>query len=205
MIIREASFVQSSKDLKGCPDDNKAEFVFIGRSNVGKSSLINYLMNKKNLALVSSTPGKTQLINHFNINKEWYLVDMPGYGYAKRSKKLRSNWEKTQAEYLQKRKNLVCAFVLMDSNIKPMQSDMIMLNHLAEWHVPAVIIFTKTDRLKKSELENSLRLYEAEICKSWEVMPKYFLTTAVKKSGAEDLLKFIQEQIKIYQSYQKNK
>ncbi|HNQ11748.1 MAG TPA: ribosome biogenesis GTP-binding protein YihA/YsxC [Bacteroidia bacterium] len=205
MIINDAVFVQSSKDHETCPSADKAEFVFIGRSNVGKSSLINYLLNRKSLALVSSTPGKTQMINHFLINKQWYLVDMPGYGYAKRSKKLRSKWEKTQAEYLQKRKNLVCAFVLMDINVSPMDSDMMMLDQLAEWNVPAAVVFTKSDKLKKVPLERSIQAYEEMILENWEALPPIFISSASKKIGADMILNFIKDNIDIYSRYQKNR
>ena len=165
MVISSADFLISNTTFKKCPEDEKPEFAFIGRSNVGKSSLINMLTDKKKLAKTSSTPGKTQLINHFIINENWYLVDLPGYGYAKASKKSRNNWEQFIAEYLLHRKNLLTTFVLIDSRLEPQNIDLEFMNWCGEKEIPFSIIFTKSDKLSSSALQKKISFYKKELLK----------------------------------------
>lgn len=193
MEIRTATFISSHADLKKLPRADKPEFAFIGRSNVGKSSLINMLCDQKYLAKTSSTPGKTQTINHFLINDEWYLVDLPGYGYAKTSKSLRALWEGFTFDYLKKRENLLGVCVLIDSRLEPQKIDMEFMEWLAVKGIPFVMIFTKSDKLSKNQLKKSLSQYCSIMLQQWEEMPKYFVTSATDKSGKEELLNFIGE------------
>ena len=174
MIIKQASFVISNTDYKKCPDDEKAEYAFIGRSNVGKSSLINSLTNNKSLAKTSSKPGKTQLINHFLINNEWYMVDLPGYGYAKTSKTNRAIFHKMINDYLLNRKNLICLFVLIDSRHNLQSIDDDFMQWLAENQIPFSIIFTKTDKLSKNNLAKNLKKFKKKMLENWSELPKYF-------------------------------
>ncbi|MCP9235408.1 ribosome biogenesis GTP-binding protein YihA/YsxC [Lewinella sp. JB7] len=173
------------------PRDGKPEFAFIGRSNVGKSSLINMLAQRKELAHTSGKPGKTQLINYYLINESWYLTDLPGYGYAKQSKKTRSKWENRTETYFLQRQTLVCAFVLVDSNVPPQTIDLEFINWLGEHGVPFVIAFTKTDR-KQSRDGGSVADFKKALEESWEELPPIFLTSATKETGRDDILEFIE-------------
>lgn len=191
MEIKTARFIVSNTDVRKCPPPDKPEYAFIGRSNVGKSSLINRLTNKKSLAKTSGSPGKTQLINHFLINEEWYLVDLPGYGYAKVPKKERIKWEQFLRRYLLQRENLYCVFVLIDSRHEAQEVDLKFMEWLGISQIPFSIIFTKTDKLKPDELEANLKNYETELFKTWETMPGYFVSSAETGEGKEEILKFI--------------
>jgi GTP-binding protein len=193
MIIRSATFVKSSTLLNQCPDSSMPEFGFIGRSNVGKSSLINMLTGWSKLAKTSGEPGKTRTINHFLINENWYLVDLPGYGYAKVPVKMREKWVNTSREYILKRENLACLFVLIDSRHKPQKSDLEFMEFLGVNQVPFVRVFTKSDKLRKRELDNSIAVYDAEMLKRWESLPVTFVTSATEKSGREGILMYIEE------------
>ena len=181
MIIKSAAFLQSNTKIDKLPAANKPEYAFIGRSNVGKSSLINMLTNRKQLAKTSSTPGKTITINHFVINDEWYLVDLPGYGFAQRSKKDRAAWKDMLDEYIKNRKNLVSMFVLVDSRIKPQKIDLEFINHLGELQMPFSIIFTKVDKIKELELQRNLQVYKEKLAEQWEVIPDIFITSSEKE------------------------
>ena len=202
MRIKQAEFIISNKDIKKCPKEDMQEYAFIGRSNVGKSSLINMLTERKGLAKVSGKPGKTQLINHFLINKLWYLVDLPGYGYAGVSKTQRYEFAQFIKKYLLKRENLMCLFVLLDSRLKPQSIDLDFMLWLGENGVPFVICFTKQDKLSKKESKENLINYKRELLESWEELPPIFLSSATKKNGKEDILKFIAETNKLYKSTQ---
>jgi GTP-binding protein len=191
MIIKSAAFLQSNTKIDKLPAANKPEYAFIGRSNVGKSSLINMLTNRKQLAKTSSTPGKTITINHFLINNEWYLVDLPGYGFAQRSKKDREAWKKMLDEYIKNRKNLVSMFVLVDSRIEPQKIDLEFINHLGELQMPFSIIFTKVDKIKELELQRNLQVYKEKLAEEWEEMPNIFITSSEKEVGKDDVLNYI--------------
>jgi GTP-binding protein len=191
MIIKTSEFVISNTKLSLCPEPDRAEYAFIGRSNVGKSSLINYITNNKKLAKTSQTPGKTQLINHFMINDEWYMVDLPGYGYARTSKTNRSKWEQFISEYILQRENLLNLFVLIDSRLEPQQIDLDFMEWLGEKGIPFSIVFTKTDKLTSSKLNKNLLHYKKEMLKVWEEMPINFATSSSGKSGGEAILNYI--------------
>jgi len=195
MTIKSASFVISNKDINKCPRADKPEYAFIGRSNVGKSSLINMLCNDKNLAKTSQRPGKTQLINHFLINAAttdpWYLVDLPGYGFAKVPVKLKGKWMGFITGYLKNRVNLMCTFVLLDSRLAPQKIDLEFMEWLGENGIPFVMVFTKTDKLKVAEKKSFLEAYSTEMLKVWEEMPQVFITSSEKHEGKEELLEFI--------------
>ncbi len=192
MKIRNATFVMSNTDYKKCPDVQKPEYAFIGRSNVGKSSLINRLVNQKDLAKTSQTPGKTQLINHFAINdEEWFLVDLPGYGWAKVSKEKKNEWGKMLKQYLLKRPNLYGVFVLIDIRHNPQKIDLEFMQFLGENGLAFVMVFTKSDKLSKSKIETMLEEYKTIMLETWEEMPKYFVTSAEKGDGKEEVLDFI--------------
>ncbi len=193
MKILESSFVTSNSDYKLCPEGEIPEVAFIGRSNVGKSSLINMLCNSKKLAKTSSTPGKTQLINHFLINKEWHLVDLPGYGYAKVSKKARAEFHKMINNFLTKREQLYNTFVLIDSRIKPQAIDLEFIEYLGEQGVAFSIIFTKVDKLKAQELKRNVAAFEDQLRKNWEELPPMFQSSAEKKTGKEEISAYIHE------------
>jgi GTP-binding protein len=193
MQITEAKFLVSNTDIEKCPNPTLPEFAFIGRSNVGKSSLINMLTGRKNLAKTSATPGKTRLINHFLINSKWYLVDLPGYGYAKVSKASKATWDKMIRDYLLKRQNLMNVFVLVDSRLEPQPIDMAFINWLGEKNVSFSIVFTKADKLKKQQVIYSVENYKKELKKSWEALPPLFISSAEKKTGREELLNYIEE------------
>jgi GTP-binding protein len=189
----EAKFVKSSKALDQCPTPNKPEYAFIGRSNVGKSSLINMLANNKNLAKTSQTPGKTQLINHFVVDEKWFIVDLPGYGFAKVSKTDREAWEQMIYEYLSQRENLLCIFVLVDSRLEPQKNDLEFMLWLGETQLPFSIVFTKTDKLSASQLKNNVENYKEVLLEYFEVFPRFFITSSEKKVGSSEILSFIKE------------
>ncbi len=193
MDIKEAQFVMSNTDVEKCPAPDRPEYAFIGRSNVGKSSLINMLTNKKALAKTSGKPGKTRLLNHFLIDKSWYLVDLPGYGYAKVPKAERLKWEKMLRNYILKRENLYCLFVLIDSRHPAQQADLDFMEWLGLSEVPFNIIFTKTDKLKPEELEANLKAYEQKMFETWETMPGYFIASTTNGVGKDEILAFIDE------------
>ena len=193
MKIKTAEFVISNTSYKKCPTPKIAEYAFIGRSNVGKSSLLNALVNNKNLAKTSSKPGKTQLINHFIINKEWYLVDLPGFGFAKISKLKREKFHEMISEYLMNRKNLMCLFFLIDSRHKPQTIDQDFMQWLSENKIPFVIVFTKTDKLSKNNIEKNILSYKNEMLKSWNKLPQIFITSSQKKMGIKTITNFIEK------------
>lgn len=195
MIIKSAEFVISNTDYLKCPPSRKPEFAFIGRSNVGKSSLINMVVQRKDLAKVSGTPGKTQTINHFLINGGWHLVDLPGYGFAKVSQEARWNFGKIIEAYLQNREQLLCTFVLIDSRHDVQKIDLDFINWLGINHLPVAVLLTKTDKLKNSELAKSRNTIEQTLLNHWEELPPIFITSAVKKSGRDKILDFIQTAI----------
>lgn len=193
MEIKQVKFVKSSADLAGCPPSNLPEYVFTGRSNVGKSSLINMLTSRNELARTSSNPGKTITINHFLVNDNWYLVDLPGYGYARRSKVLRAQWEKSLEQYVRGREHLQLVFVLVDSRIDPQESDIAFINNLAEWGVPCAVIFTKTDKNSQSDAVKNINKFKKELLEHWEELPMMFETSSLKKKGRDQVLDFIAE------------
>lgn len=197
MKIKSVSFVVSNTDHKKCPEDGLPEFAFIGRSNVGKSSLINLLTGTKKLAKTSSTPGKTQLINHFVINDQWYLVDLPGYGYAKVSKSARSNWEKFIADYLTNRKSLMNIFILLDSRLEPQKIDLEFINWCGEKQLPFVLVFTKIDKLSSSALQRNTSKFKKEMLKTWEELPPVFTTSSISGFGNEPILNYIDQILEI--------
>ncbi|MBR1769412.1 MAG: YihA family ribosome biogenesis GTP-binding protein [Bacteroidales bacterium] len=188
MKIKQAEFVISSAKLSQCPTGDKSEFAFIGRSNVGKSSLINMLCERKSLAKTSSTPGKTQLINHFIINNEWYLVDLPGYGYAQVGKTEREKWMKMIKDYLLKRENLLTVFVLVDSRLEPQKIDIEFINFLGENSVPLQIIFTKTDKQSNAKTNTNTALFKEKLSETWEECPKFHLSSSQNGTGKEEIL-----------------
>ena len=193
LTIKDARFQKSSTGLKGCPGDNLPEYAFIGRSNVGKSSLINMLTNQNKLAKTSSTPGKTQLINHFLINEQWYLVDLPGYGYARMPVGERKKMMKMIREYVLNRKNLVCLFLLIDARLEMQKTDRQFLQFLGSNQVPFALVFTKTDKFTGSRIQQNIDQYKKSLLESWESLPPVFLTSALLKKGRGELLEFIQE------------
>lgn len=193
MIIRSASFVSSSNSIEQCPMTGKPEFGFIGRSNVGKSSLINMLTGRKNLARISGSPGKTRTINHFLINDNWYLVDLPGYGYARVASATRSSWIKAVEEYILKRNTLISLFLLIDSRISPQASDLSFIEFLGLNQIPFARVFTKTDKLPETKLKNAIQMYDIVMSKTWDEMPSTFISSTVKKTGRDDILGYIEE------------
>lgn len=193
MKIRSVTFTGSSPVLKNCPRTTLPEYAFAGRSNVGKSSLINMLCGHKKLAKTSATPGKTQLINHFLINTDWYLADLPGYGYAKVSKTNREIFSRMIQSYLLRRDNLVCTFLLLDIRIPPQASDMQFMNWMGKNELPFVILFTKADKLSKSVLAQQLNTYKKAILEHWETLPPFFVTSSQTRMGKEEVLQFIED------------
>jgi GTP-binding protein len=191
MKIKTAEFVISNTNYKICPAPKMPEYAFIGRSNVGKSSLINALVNHKNLAKISGRPGKTQLINHFLINKAWYLVDLPGYGFAKTSKAKRAEFHDMISDYLLNRTNLMCLFVLIDSRHNPQEIDQEFIQWLSEKEIPFVMVFTKGDKLGKTVLARNIESYKLEMLKQWEELPEIFITSAEKKTGLVEITTYI--------------
>ena len=207
MQIKEAKYIISSPSVDKCPKPDKHEFAFIGRSNVGKSSLINMLTGKRELAKVSAHPGKTQLINHFEITSSrsphrgegkgarwlsWYLVDLPGYGFAIVSQKQRKGWEKMIHDYIHKRENLANLFVLIDSRHEPQKKDIDFINRLGEWQIPFAIVFTKTDKNKPGATVRNINAFMTELSKTWTELPLYFSSSAIKGDGKNDILEFIE-------------
>lgn len=193
MNIKKAIFITSAANYSQCPPDNLPEYAFIGRSNAGKSSLINMIAGSKKLAKISSTPGKTRLINHFLINDEWYMVDLPGYGWARISKKEKEGWEKMVKEYMSRRKSLQCVFVLVDSRIPPQTPDLEFMKWLGISGIPFVIVFTKADKQSVNKTQAAVAAYKKEMQKTWEFFPSYFVTSSVTREGKEEVLKFIHE------------
>ena len=193
MEIHDATFETSNTDVRKCPSPDHHEYAFTGRSNVGKSSLINMLTNRGKLAKTSSTPGKTQLINHFLINNEWYLVDLPGYGYVKNSKALRNQFGKIIHDYILHRENMVSLFVLVDSRHPPREIDLDFMAWLGEHGVPFAIIFTKADKLTLQQRRSCIANYEKVMLEQWETMPRVFLTSAETRLGREELLSYLDE------------
>lgn len=193
MIIKDAQFLVSNTDYRKCPQDGRPEYAFIGRSNVGKSSLINMLTNRKGLAMTSSKPGKTQLINHFIINDEWYLVDLPGYGYAQRGKKGREQIRMIIDSYIINRTELTCLFLLLDSRHEPQKIDLEFVNWLGEEQIPFAIVFTKTDKINRGKLKNNSEAYIDKLKETWEELPPVFYTSSEHKLGGDDILNYIDE------------
>lgn len=192
MEIKQAVFVVSNTQVAKCPTHKLPEYAFIGRSNVGKSSLINMLTNHKGLAKTSSKPGKTQLINHFLINKEWYLVDLPGYGYAKVSKQSKKTFQQFITDYFKKRRELVNAFVLVDIRHEPQKIDLEFMQWLGENAIPFAIVFTKADKLTEKQIQEHVTSYSEILLQQWEEMPPYFITSSENRLGKEDLLSYIE-------------
>ncbi len=199
MIIRSARFIKSSTKLNDCPEADSPEYAFIGRSNVGKSSLINMLAGRTKLAKISSTPGKTQTINHFIINETWYLADLPGYGYAKVSKSSRKQWSGFIAEYITKRENMVSLFVLIDSRHEPFKSDYDFMEFLGLNEIPFARIFTKSDKINSSRLTRNLTVHDKLMLETWESLPPTFISSALTKEGREDILKYIEETLTFFE------
>ncbi len=196
MKITTAEFISSHADVNKCPPPDKPEFAFIGRSNVGKSSLINMLTNSKKLAKTSVTPGKTQTINHFLINDTWYLVDLPGYGYAHASKSKREGFGKMIEDFVLRRENLSCLFVLVDARLEPQANDLNFIQWAGSKEVPLALIFTKIDKLKRNELDKNLKRYEKTLLTQWEILPPMMLTSSVDKNGKDEVLNFVDDALK---------
>jgi len=192
MNIKTANFIISNTDYKKCPKPDIPEYAFIGRSNVGKSSLINMLTNHSKLAKTSGKPGKTQLINHFLINNNWYLVDLPGYGYARISRQNRNKWQEFTQQYLINRENLYCLFILVDSRLEIQKIDTEFINWVGSKSIPFSIIFTKTDKISKTQLDKNVSLYKKELLNYWEELPPIFITSSTNKTGRDDILTFIE-------------
>jgi len=192
MIIKTIKFLGSFPALKNCPNPDKPEYAFIGRSNVGKSSLINMITGVEGLARISSTPGKTQHLNFFDLDNNWFIVDLPGYGFAKTPGHVRSSFKKMTDEYLTKRQNLQCAFLLIDSCVPPQEADLAFADWMGENQVPFVLVFTKTDKKKSLKNENYLNDFKRAFLQSWEVFPTYFISSSEDKTGREELLNFIE-------------
>ena len=194
MKINTAEFIISNSEVSKCPLERIPEYAFIGRSNVGKSSLINMLTNHKNLAKTSGKPGKTQLINHFKINSNWFLVDLPGYGYARVSKKTKEVFQQFITDYFERREQLVCAFVLIDIRHEAQQIDLEFIEYLGETEVPFCIVFTKADKIAKTKIETHVAAYRKQLlANNWEEMPQHFVTSATESTGKENILQFIDE------------
>ena len=193
MKIKSAEFVISNTDYKFCPKETHPEYAFIGRSNVGKSSLINALVNRKNLAKTSGKPGKTQLINHFKINNSWFLVDLPGYGYASTSKTNRKMFKEMINKYLLNRKNLICLFVLLDIRHNPQSIDLEFMEKMGQEKTPFVMVFTKSDKISQTQISENINLYKTKMLKQWEYLPEIFITSSENQNGISEILKFIEE------------
>lgn len=193
MNTLDAQFIISNTTVAGCPPATLAEYAFIGRSNVGKSSLINTLVGQRKLAKTSGTPGKTQLINHFLVEKEWYLVDLPGYGFAKVSKAQRSSWTKMIRDYLEQRQNLLCLFVLLDIRHEPQRIDLEFMQWVGQNGLPFAMVFTKADKLSATKIDQHMAAYKREMLKQWAELPPYFITSAETARGREELVDFIRQ------------
>lgn len=191
MEIKSSQFVTSSSRLSQCPMDGKPEYAFIGRSNVGKSSLINMLTGRKGLAMTSSTPGKTMLINHFSVNEQWYIVDLPGYGYAKRSKRDIEKFNHLISSYITEREQLTCLFVLIDSRLEPQKIDLEFVHFLGENQVPFAIVFTKADKSKPLQLKQNVQKFHDALAEEWDELPPCFITSSAKALGREEVLNYI--------------
>ena len=209
MEIIQASYLISSPSVDKCPAPDRPEYAFIGRSNVGKSSLINMLCQKKEVAKVSASPGKTQMINHFLVtgsDKElWYLVDLPGYGFAKVAQSQRKSWQKMIKDYIQKRENLVSIFVLVDSRVEPQKLDLDFINQLGEWRIPFAIAFTKADKTTQKETARNVQKFLDALKENWEEAPPHFVTSAVKHLGAKQMLRFVAEQNAVFYQHKKGR
>lgn len=196
MIVKKAEFVCSSAKIGQCPKGDIPEFAFIGRSNVGKSSLINMLCGMKGLAKVSATPGKTQLINHFIVNDSWYLVDLPGYGYARVSKNTRSGFSKLITDYTTKHENLCLLFILIDSRLEPQRIDLEFIDAMGQAEVPFVLVFTKSDKLSATALRRNIENYKKTLAEKWAELPLFFVTSSEKRVGRDEILDFIENTLK---------
>ncbi|GAA4728683.1 ribosome biogenesis GTP-binding protein YihA/YsxC [Flavisolibacter ginsenosidimutans] len=209
MEIIQASYLISSPSVDKCPAPDRPEYAFIGRSNVGKSSLINMLCQKKEVAKVSASPGKTQMINHFSVTGsdryDWYLVDLPGYGFAKVAQSQRKSWQKMIKDYIQKRENLVNLFILVDSRVEPQKLDLDFINQLGEWQIPFAIAFTKADKSTQKETARNVQKFLEALKENWEEAPPHFVTSAVKHLGAKQILRFIAEQNKVFEQHKKGR
>ncbi len=192
MLIKSAEFVVSNSRVEKCPTTGLPEYAFIGRSNVGKSSLINMLTGRKGLAMTSQKPGKTQLINHFIINKEWHLVDLPGYGYARLSKDGRDGLRRMIEDYVLERRELVCLFVLLDARLEPQKIDLEFIEWLGEESVPFALVFTKADKLSKGKLSANISAYKDRLLEAWEELPPLFFTSSEERTGRDELLDYIE-------------
>ena len=202
MVIKSAKYLVSSPDYTKCPGADRPEYAFIGRSNVGKSSLINMLVDNHKLAKTCGTPGKTQLINHFDVNSSlgeekrpvsWYLVDLPGYGFAKVSHTARNRWGQMIENYIRKRENLTSVFVLLDSRHEPQKIDLDFIHQLGKWQVPFSLVFTKADKETQKVVSRNVQMFLDEMRKTWQFLPRHFVTSAEKKMGREKILSFIEE------------
>jgi GTP-binding protein len=193
MEIKSAEFVVSNTDVRKCPEGGRLEYAFIGRSNVGKSSLINMLTDRKGLALTSQTPGKTQLINHFIINNDWYLVDLPGYGYARRGKEGRERIRRIIEGYILGRSQLTSLFVLLDCRHEPQKIDLVFMEWLGRNGIPFAILFTKTDKISRARLQENLKAYREKLLETWEELPPILCSSAEKKEGRAEILGFIDD------------
>lgn len=200
MKINSVQFIKSSARIDQCPEVNIPEYAFVGRSNVGKSSLINYLTGRKKLALTSGNPGKTRLINHFQVNDNWYLVDLPGYGYAKLSKKERIKFAKMIKDYLLNRTNMVCLFLLIDIRHKPIDADIEFLTWLGENLIPFVIVFTKADKINGEQIEKNVADYKNFLLESWESLPEIFITSSTNSLGSKEILDYIEDTNRLLKS-----
>ena len=200
MVIHSCVYVISSPDYTQCPAPDRPEYAFIGRSNVGKSSLINMICNNDHLAKTSGTPGKTQLINHFNIDNKWYIVDLPGYGFAKVSLASRKKWEKMIEDYLRKRENLVNVFILIDSRHSPQKNDLEFVNRLGEWQIPFCIVFTKADKENQRTVSKNVKDFLDKMRATWQFLPQHFVTSVIKKMGRDKILSLIEEMNKEFES-----
>lgn len=198
MVIKKVDFILSTTDFKKLPSPDLPEYAFIGRSNVGKSSLINMITGNSKLARTSRQPGKTQSMVVFKVNENWYLTDLPGYGYAKVSKTERENWHKMIEKYITQRKNLVALFVLIDIRIEPQTIDLEFINNLGEWQIPFVIAFTKADKVSKNIANSNAKKFLTALSETWEELPLYFITSAEEKIGREEILQWIEAQNKLF-------
>ena len=200
MLIKSSAYIISSPEYTDCPAPTLPEYAFIGRSNVGKSTLINMLAGTDKLAKTSGTPGKTRLLNHFIINNEWYIVDLPGYGFAKVSMSERKKWEKMIEDYLRKRENLVTVFVLIDSRHSPQKIDLEFVNQLGKWQVPFCLVFTKADKENQRTVSANVKAFLDKMRETWQFLPQHFVTSAVKTTGRDKILQLIAEMNKEFTS-----